>query len=239
MRNPPWTRDELILALDLYLRRRDNLPGHGSPEVVELSGFLNQMGSALGRSVADTYRNVNGVYMKLMNYRRIDPLYLETGKIGLARGNKDEAVVWDLFASDPLHLSTVCQAIRNAAAFMSLPDVDEPEIHDAPEGRILTRMHRYRERDKGLVQKAKKAALKRYGRLACEACGFDFKEAYGARGDGLIDVHHTRPLHTVTENHRTNVEDLALLCANCHRIVHAKREWLTVQEVRGLMHPHA
>jgi hypothetical protein len=26
-RNPPWTRDELLLALDLYLRRRPHLPG--------------------------------------------------------------------------------------------------------------------------------------------------------------------------------------------------------------------
>ncbi|MNT86425.1 HNH endonuclease [compost metagenome] len=97
-------------------------------------------------------------------------------------------------------------------------------------------MHRYRERDKDLVRKAKKAALKKYGRLACEACGFDFKAAYGPRGDGLIDAHHTKPLHTVTADHRTNVDDLALLCANCHRIVHATREWLTVQEVRELMH---
>ena len=45
----------------------------------------------------------------------------------------------------------------------------------------------------------------------------------------------TKPLHTVADDHRSNVEDLALLCANCHRIVHARREWLTMQELRKLV----
>ncbi|MEX2447811.1 MAG: hypothetical protein WD404_03595 [Solirubrobacterales bacterium] len=28
-------------------------------------------------------------------------------------------------------------------------------------------------------------------------------------------------------------EDLALLCANCHRMVHAKRPWLSVEQLRS------
>ena len=42
-RNPPWSRDELILALDLYLRFSGNPPGKGSAEVVGLSEVLNRM----------------------------------------------------------------------------------------------------------------------------------------------------------------------------------------------------
>jgi len=202
---------------------------------LELSAFLNQIAGSLVHPRAGTYRNVNGVYMKLMNFRRLDPLYVNAGKRGLTSGNRDEVVVWELYSSDAAHLSRVCEAIRAAANCIDLPEEKDACDYDAPEGRILTRMHRYRERDRDLVTRAKHAALKSHGRLACEACGFDFREAYGPRGDGLIEAHHTRPLHTVTPGHRTKVTDLALLCANCHRIVHAKHQWLTVQELKELL----
>ena len=51
-RNPGWTRDELILALDLYVRFKGNPPGKGSAEIMGLSGHpqsaitLNSGGAA-------------------------------------------------------------------------------------------------------------------------------------------------------------------------------------------------
>jgi hypothetical protein len=38
-RNPVWSRDELILALDLYMRFRPTLPNKASAEVTELSAL--------------------------------------------------------------------------------------------------------------------------------------------------------------------------------------------------------
>ena len=82
--NPNWTRDELILALDFYQQhgplsklRKDD------PALIELSELLNSMGGT-NRST-DTYRNPNGVYMKLGNLARFDPEYQGAG---LSRGNK-------------------------------------------------------------------------------------------------------------------------------------------------------
>jgi hypothetical protein len=46
-RNPAWSRDELILALDLYLLNPASPPGKQSQEVIELSRLLNRMGRAL------------------------------------------------------------------------------------------------------------------------------------------------------------------------------------------------
>ncbi|MDP6032209.1 MAG: HNH endonuclease [Alphaproteobacteria bacterium] len=34
---------------------------------------------------------------------------------------------------------------------------------------------------------------------------------------------------------RTKLSDLVLLCSNCHRMVHRKRPWLTVRELRELI----
>ncbi|RSK73684.1 hypothetical protein EJ774_20375, partial [Pandoraea apista] len=183
-RNPPWARDELILALDLYLQHRASPPGKDSSEVVELSLILNALGQVLGLGDTDTYRNPNGVYMKMMNFRRFDPEYTKDGKVGLARGNKDEQVVWDEFSGDSRRLAAVCAAIRDAVRkpeiVGQLGGTDEPDVVAAEEGRILTRLHRVRERSRSLVKQAKAAALKKHGRLVCEACGFSFSDRYGA-----------------------------------------------------------
>lgn len=56
-RNPVWSRDELILALDLYLKHRLSPPAKDSAEVNELSEFLNRLGNALSREESATYRN--------------------------------------------------------------------------------------------------------------------------------------------------------------------------------------
>jgi 5-methylcytosine-specific restriction protein A len=97
-RNPSWTRDELILALDLNVRFKGNPPGKSSEEIIGLSKILSQISSPTAEARAD-FRNPNGVYMKLMNFRRFDPTYQAQGKSGLVRGNKLEEIVWRDFAS--------------------------------------------------------------------------------------------------------------------------------------------
>ena len=111
-RNPAWSRDELMLALDLYLRFRDAPPGKDSEEVAELSAFLGRMARGLAVTEAETFRNANGVYMKMMNFRRFDPDYTADGKVGLTRGNKEEETVWNEFANDPATLAEAVAGIR-------------------------------------------------------------------------------------------------------------------------------
>jgi predicted HNH restriction endonuclease len=111
-RNPVWTRDELVLALDLYLHNRLSPPSKASAEVAELSAFLGHLAGARSGSDAQTFRNVNGVYMKMMNFRRFDPEYTVDGKVGLVRGNKLEEVVWNEFHADAAKLASAVSAIR-------------------------------------------------------------------------------------------------------------------------------
>jgi 5-methylcytosine-specific restriction protein A len=213
-------------------------PGKAGKEVLELSSLLNRLAEQLGEGAhAITYRNSNGVYMKMMNFRRFDPTFTASGKVGLIRGNKDEAIVWEEFAVDPKKLKTVAAAIRAAIllpAQLQPPPYDEDEIAEAEEGRVLTRLHRFRERSRKLVQQRKKQALKN-GSLTCEACGFDFEKHYGDRGKGFIEVHHTKPVHTLVAGAKTKLEDLALVCANCHRMIHATSPWLSLQVLRRLI----
>src|ERR1700722_11311228 len=83
-RNPTWLRDELILALDLYLRHRERLPDSDDAEIVELSRTLNSLFGERANDAA-LFRNRNGVYMKLANFRAVDPLHT-------SQGNRAEAI---------------------------------------------------------------------------------------------------------------------------------------------------
>ena len=108
---------------------------------------------------------------------------------------------------------------------------------DAVEGRLLTVAHQRRERSRKVVLAKKAAALKLLGRLMCEACGFDFGKRYGSRGEGVIDCHHTKPVADLGDGTPTHLRDLALLCANCHRMIHARRPWLTLEELKVSLLP--
>lgn len=235
MRNQNWSRDEHILALDFYLRHTPHIPAKDSPEVIGLSKLLNRLQDKLGSEKFDTFRNPSGVYMKLMNFRRFDPGYHGAG---LENGSKDEEVVWNLYATKPQELASLARHIVSFAG----SDSDEPsetlpalgpDEEEGNEGSILSRVHRYRERNHGLVEKKKAQVLYAHKRLFCEACGFDFEKAYGERGAGFIECHHTKPVSELQAGEKTKVVDLALLCSNCHRIVHRRRPWLTLAQLKS------
>ena len=83
------------------------------------------------------YRNPNGAYMKLMNFRRFDPEFTKEGKVGLTRGGKDEEYVWAEFAGDPTRCHEVALAIRSA---IDLPDM--PSALMGPEEDDMARLFR-------------------------------------------------------------------------------------------------
>ncbi len=240
-RNPPWTRDELILALDFYLQHREAIPNKSSDEVSQLSTEINTLAKRLGLSGSDTLRNPNGVYMKLMNFRSHDPNYTDQGKSGLTRGNREEKVIWDQFAIDRERLRLLADTIRNGLSVEPEPgtESDEPEVAEAEEGRLVTRLHRTRERSRAIVQRKKATFEKQHGRLFCEACGFDFANVYGERGKGFIECHHTKPVYALTPGEMTSLNDLALLCANCHRMIHARAPWLSLDQLMKLLSKQA
>jgi hypothetical protein len=85
-RSPPWHRDEIILALDLYVRRGclggGQLPGKDDTDVIELSRLMNALPIWTPDQRAQTFRNPAGVALKLANFRAIERL------TGLERGTR-------------------------------------------------------------------------------------------------------------------------------------------------------
>ncbi len=104
-----------------------------------------------------------------------------------------------------------------------------------PEGKIFERIHKSRERNSKLIEAVKLSFKNKHGRLFCEICGFDFEKKYGIIGKSFIEAHHTIPVSEMKPNHITKIEDIALLCSNCHSMVHIKRPWLTMKKLTTLI----
>lgn len=88
------------------------------------------------------------------------------------------------------------------------------------------------ERDRNL----RKKAIEIHG-LTCKGCGFNFGETYGPYGEGFIHVHHVQPLFEVGKPQKVDPQtDLVPLCANCHCIVHRRRnQTLSVEELKAIV----
>jgi 5-methylcytosine-specific restriction protein A len=226
-----WNRDELILATSLYVQ----LGGTGSTRNHrELSDLLRAIPIEQHLTENPRFRSAGSVKNKLGNIASLDPMNPSRGR---ERAGTTDGEVLAQYRDRPEQLhalaATIIAAIRSSHPG-DLSEV-EPEVSESEEGELVTRLHRGRERDPTIVAKKKAHVMKVEGALRCEACGFDFGIVYGGRGEGFIECHHRLPLSELVGRRVTRVADLALVCANCHRMIHRRRPWLTVEELRGLL----
>jgi len=122
---------------------------------------------------------------------------------------------------------------HSSVVFDDEEEFEEDDI-EYDETKQAFRLHRIRERKPEVVRKAKDNFLKKHGRLFCQACGFDFKKVYGVRGTDFIEGHHTKLVSEMKDGEKTKVEDIALICSNCHRMIHRK-PLLNVEELAELI----
>ncbi|THF74428.1 restriction endonuclease [Cohnella fermenti] len=83
----------------------------------------------------------------------------------------------------------------------------------------------------------RKLALQIHG-LSCVVCGFNFEKVYGKRGKDFIEVHHTKPLFSF-EGQESDINpetDLVPVCANCHRMIHRRKDdVLSIEELKEIV----
>lgn len=129
-------------------------------------------------------------------------------------------------------LAGICWDARNPKP--PIPDPPDPgEDHAYTEGDAKRRLHLIRERNASLVRRAKELRERTDPGLHCETCDFSYRDRYGERGAGFIEAHHKIPLAQLRPGTPTRVEDIVLLCSNCHRMIHQDPA-LTAEELRKL-----
>ena len=230
---PKWTRDEIILACALAEANGWQQVYDSDPRAMELSQLLQSTAIHPFPRHPD-FRNPAGVGQKTRNIIDQHPDHHGSK----SNGNRLDKEVLDDFLADPAGMHAMAARVRELflaaeASSTELPDLDPV----AGEGGVALRAHLRRERDPKL-RRSKLAATKKRGLpVECEVCSFDFAQMYGPRGLDYIECHHRTPLH-VTGETRTRLDDLALLCSNCHRMIHRSKQWLTVEELQSLVATH-
>ncbi len=239
LRNPPWHRDEIILALDLYSRLKPGQIHAKNPDIQELSRLLNRLPIFNERPDDVKFRNPNGVGLKLSNFLALDSSYYGKGMQSFSK--LDEKVFAEFeFNSEKLHqIANHIKAIANDPDLPNqlylIPEEEDGELNEVQEGAVIYKLHKYRERDLSIVLKKKNTVFAKDGKLLCEACQFDFNIKYGELGFKYIECHHRTPLANFTSTSITTINDLALVCSNCHRMLHRKSESLSVEKLRQLI----
>ncbi len=99
----------------------------------------------------------------------------------------------------------------------------------------LMRNHKIRERSSALVAQKKREAIQKCT-FFCECCGFDFSKAYPNIGFDFVECHHRVAIHKGERISR--LEDLALVCSNCHRMLHRKNkdgQYFSIEALREIL----
>jgi len=229
--NPKWTRDETVLALELYLDLQGRSMSANDSRVIALSRELRQLAFDAHIVGAASFRNPDGVAFKLLNICSV-----ATGR-GFSNASKVDREVWTSLGGDRELVREIAGKIRarDQSNLLTLQEggLEEPEFM---EGRTFTRIHSCRERRPGL----RKLILEKRGRLGsiqCDCCRVGPPPIALELGLSVFELHHLVPLSAFKEERATLVEDVAVLCANCHRLMHAMvrkhGRWLTAAELKA------
>jgi putative restriction endonuclease len=124
--------------------------------------------------------------------------------------------------------------LRNYSPTIETVDLTEDDI-EFPEGKEILKRHVLRERNPRLVFEAKRSFKEKHGKLFCEVCEFVFIDKYGKIGEDFIEAHHIKPISEMTENEKTKISDLVMVCSNCHKMLHRKRPWITKEKLKSLL----
>lgn len=76
-----WTRDELLIVFNLYLRIPFGKMHSRNPDIVYLAGLIG--------------RTPSSVAMRLSNFAHLDPYHISRGVIGMSGGAKQVQPIWE------------------------------------------------------------------------------------------------------------------------------------------------
>lgn len=228
MRQPRWNIYELLLAVNTYFEIGDAKKiNPDNPLVIELSQTLRAL--PIHKDKDDVFRNITGVYMRLLNIASLDvnfKHYLKNiskllRKIFLYYINKEtklKNIVSAIISCLPLPFEYYNPLEKSAQTFMA--------------GNILYLYHLYLENMTKISKLVKDNYAKREkGRCLC--CEIELSNYYGELGYKLLELHYTEPI----TNYHNGMEVLAgkfvPLCPACHKLAHSDPDLLEISNLKN------
>lgn len=185
------------------------------------------------------------------------PIIIQSAEILIAAGNvipvfvKQRTNAWEFvghfrgvrLSRDPADLDAFSGRRTDAIGVLYLEEVDSSESVtaienfeiSAVEGRQRVRLHWRRERKPSLIAAKKRIAKAAHGCLVCEACRLTSASLPEAVAEACFEAHHLLPLADLDREVVTRLDDIALLCANCHRMIHSTDPLITPSDLGILL----
>lgn len=222
MANVPFTRDEVILALDTLYSAGDERLNAESKPIQELSVLLNELPIIPAEKRKANFRSCKGIAQQLSLFRK-----------SFYKGQKDKDVGESfystaiLFKDDVSYLHEIAEAVRyNKHSFAQFSFGNINEGDDWIEGALLGHLHCAIE---------KQAELKMPLVASCEVCGLDLSQMYLESAGILTEAHLLVPITQTKADAHYNASDFIMVCPACHKVLHRTRPWLSRQEVHYIL----
>ena len=222
MANASFTRDEVILALDVLYYSDGQSLSKNSPAIAELCELLQELPIHPREGRPENFRNAMGVSEQLYKFSNEQlGVNHNTWKVGTTFHAISKEYSGHI---EDLHL--IAQAIRrNHAYFKTCSFGNITEMDGFPEGALLSHLHRHIEaRDTARLQRADRCAI----------CKIAPTEIY--RTNDLLELHLLVPITELDASAKYRPSDYVTVCPNCHAALHRIRPWLTGETMEEILH---
>lgn len=116
-----WTREQTIVALNLYCKIPFNRVGSNHPDVIRIAKIIG--------------RAPNSVKMKIGNFGSFDPELKQRGIVGLGNTSKMDEMVWNEFNSDWDNLAYESELLISKFTNQPIEETSEIYLDDIPSGK--------------------------------------------------------------------------------------------------------
>lgn len=226
MRQPKWTIDEVILAVNTYFEigdvRKITLD---NPLVIELSELLRSL--PIHKNKDSIFRNVAGVRMILFSIAALD----DNAKYHLKTATQLQKKVYFFYSDKKFYLKELVSAIK---ACLPMPfDYYNPlDSYNFMAGNILYLYHLY------LENKTKAAAIIKedfYNRRKskCTCCGIDLSICFNEKGCELLEQHYTEKIINYHNGMDILPGKFAALCPVCHKLAHSSPDLFQLPNLKN------
>ncbi len=113
-----WTREELILAFNLYFKIPFGKIDDRTPEIISLAKILGRTPSA--------------VALKLANFAHLDPVLKKRGIVGASHGSKLDIIIWEEFNGNLENLSFESEVLLAEKTGKKVEEVSGIYVLDLP-----------------------------------------------------------------------------------------------------------
>lgn len=140
---------------------------------------------------------------------------------------------WDSQSSGVAIPDDVAEVLEEEWALLQKrpPRILPPIEPSAIEGTMTEAVRYVRGRSRKLREQALAAA-----NGVCCVCGTDYSKLLGGRGVRVLQAHHRSQLAASDAPRVTKLSDLAVVCANCHSLIHMNpKRALLVEELRHML----